>query len=111
MRSRPCARTRSTARCGSTRWRWPASRRRSISCRASCRPREDEGGSVVDERVLDVVSSVSRPMKPGPMKPELLDRIGSRDLEVAVVGLGSVGLPLANAFVEAGFRVLGIDVD
>ena len=29
---------------------------------------------------------------------------------VAVIGMGYVGLPLATAFAEAGFRVLGIDV-
>jgi UDP-N-acetyl-D-glucosamine dehydrogenase len=42
---------------------------------------------------------------------ELFERIRSRDLDIAVIGLGSVGLPLANAFVDAGFRVLGLDVD
>jgi UDP-N-acetyl-D-glucosamine dehydrogenase len=44
-------------------------------------------------------------------KELLLARIGSRDLQVAVVGLGYVGLPLAVAFAEAGFSVVGIDVD
>ncbi|MEZ5989666.1 MAG: nucleotide sugar dehydrogenase [Planctomycetota bacterium] len=33
------------------------------------------------------------------------------DARVAVVGLGYVGLPLAVAFADAGFRVLGLDVD
>jgi UDP-N-acetyl-D-glucosamine dehydrogenase len=33
-----------------------------------------------------------------------------RDRRIAVIGLGYVGLPLAIAFVEAGFEVEGIDV-
>jgi UDP-N-acetyl-D-glucosamine dehydrogenase len=33
------------------------------------------------------------------------------DQEIAVVGLGYVGLPLALAFVEAGCRVVGVDAD
>lgn len=42
---------------------------------------------------------------------ELLDRIERRAARVAVIGLGYVGLPLALALAEAGFRVLGLDVD
>ena len=41
----------------------------------------------------------------------LKERIESRDLTIAVIGLGYVGLPLAAAFAEVGFRVIGIDVD
>ncbi len=41
----------------------------------------------------------------------LITRIESRDIQVAVLGLGYVGLPLAAAFAEAGFRVVGIDID
>lgn len=41
----------------------------------------------------------------------LKERIESRDLTIAVIGLGYVGLPLATAFAEVGFRVIGIDVD
>lgn len=40
-----------------------------------------------------------------------VDRIRSREAVVAVMGLGYVGLPLALAFVEAGFHVIGIDTD
>jgi len=43
--------------------------------------------------------------------PHLLQRIQSRSALVGVVGLGYVGLPLARAFCDAGFRVLGFDVD
>ncbi len=35
----------------------------------------------------------------------------SRDLTVGIIGLGYVGLPLAEAFINAGIRVLGYDVD
>lgn len=42
---------------------------------------------------------------------ELERRIAQRQAIVAVVGLGYVGLPLAVAYAEAGFRVIGIDVD
>jgi len=41
----------------------------------------------------------------------LMEQIASRDLRVAVLGLGYVGLPLAAAFAEAGFNVTGIDID
>ena len=41
----------------------------------------------------------------------LTEQIASRNLRIAVLGLGYVGLPLAVAFAEAGFRVIGVDVD
>ncbi len=46
-----------------------------------------------------------------PTRLQLLDLIESRTATVGVVGLGYVGLPLALAFGEAGFGVLGFDVD
>jgi len=42
---------------------------------------------------------------------DLLQRIEDRSVEIGVVGLGYVGLPLAVAFAEAGFRVTGLDID
>jgi len=42
---------------------------------------------------------------------ELLQRIASRSAVVGVIGQGYVGLPLALVFREAGFPVLGLDVD
>lgn len=42
---------------------------------------------------------------------ELRDKLHARDVTAAVVGLGYVGLPLAMAYVAAGYRVLGYDVD
>src|SRR5262245_58072455 len=41
----------------------------------------------------------------------LRDKLRYRTADVAVVGLGYVGLPLAVMFGRAGFRVHGIDVD
>ena len=41
----------------------------------------------------------------------LLNRIETKTALVGIVGLGYVGLPLGLRFVEAGFRVLGFDVD
>ena len=45
------------------------------------------------------------------MKDQLLSKIQDHTAVVAVVGLGYVGLPLAVAFAEKGFPVVGIDVD
>lgn len=41
----------------------------------------------------------------------LVDKLQSRQAKVGIIGLGYVGLPLAVAFAEAGFSVLGIDSD
>ena len=42
---------------------------------------------------------------------ELLERIRAHTARVGVIGLGYVGLPLALLFEEAGFPVVGFDVD
>ncbi|HEX7153255.1 MAG TPA: nucleotide sugar dehydrogenase [Thermoanaerobaculia bacterium] len=42
---------------------------------------------------------------------ELLAKIERREARVGVIGLGYVGLPLVLLFAEAGFPVLGFDVD
>lgn len=41
----------------------------------------------------------------------LLDSISSRKCNVGVIGLGYVGLPLIDAFVDVGFSCTGFDVD
>lgn len=41
----------------------------------------------------------------GPLK----EKISARSAQVCVIGLGYVGLPMALAFAEAGFHVLGLD--
>ncbi len=45
------------------------------------------------------------------LKQELLSKIKAGNAHIGVVGMGYVGLPLALAFVEKGFRVTGFDVD
>jgi UDP-N-acetyl-D-mannosaminuronate dehydrogenase len=42
---------------------------------------------------------------------ELRQRLEGRTASVGVIGLGYVGLPLAVAFAEAGFSVIGVDAD
>jgi len=42
--------------------------------------------------------------------PQLEERIKNKTAKVCVVGLGYVGLPLAVAFAQAGFKVLGFDM-
>lgn len=41
----------------------------------------------------------------------LQNRIGNRTAMIGIVGLGYVGLPLAEAFAESGFPVRGFDID
>src|SRR5438132_12888079 len=41
----------------------------------------------------------------------LLEAIRARTARIGVIGLGYVGLPLVLLFEEAGFPVLGFDVD
>jgi len=45
------------------------------------------------------------------MAKQLKSKIISKKARVAVIGLGYVGLPLAVAFAQKGFKVLGIDTD
>ncbi len=44
-------------------------------------------------------------------KQQLLAKLADKSALVAIYGLGYVGLPLSLRFSEAGFRVLGFDVD
>src|SRR5215212_6731552 len=41
----------------------------------------------------------------------LMEKIATRRAVVGVIGLGYVGLPLAVAYAEAGFQVVGFDID
>ncbi|QDT65857.1 nucleotide sugar dehydrogenase [Calycomorphotria hydatis] len=45
------------------------------------------------------------------MTDALIAAIESRKARVGIIGLGYVGLPLARAFINAGFQVMGFDVD
>lgn len=42
---------------------------------------------------------------------DLIGRFERREATIGIVGLGYVGLPLAVVLAEAGYRVLGLDVD
>ena len=42
---------------------------------------------------------------------KLKDKIENKSAKICVIGLGYVGLPLAIEFVQAGFNVVGIDID
>ncbi len=42
---------------------------------------------------------------------KLKDKIENKSAKICVIGLGYVGLPLAIEFVQAGFKVFGIDID
>ena len=45
------------------------------------------------------------------MVEQLIESIRDKKATVGVVGLGYVGLPLVHAFVKAGYRTIGFDVD
>lgn len=47
----------------------------------------------------------------GLLKSTILGKISSKNLKVGIAGMGYVGLPLATAFVHAGFTVCGFDND
>jgi UDP-N-acetyl-D-glucosamine dehydrogenase len=44
-------------------------------------------------------------------KLALLQKIQNREVVIGIVGMGYVGLPSAMAFAEAGFTIVGIDID
>ena len=41
----------------------------------------------------------------------LIDKIDDKSAKIGVIGLGYVGLPLAIEFTNAGFNVIGVDID
>ena len=45
------------------------------------------------------------------MAAEYVAKAAKRDLTIGIMGLGYVGLPLAEAFLKVGFRVMGFDID
>ena len=42
---------------------------------------------------------------------KLLNTLKSKKAYIGIIGMGYVGLPLAIAYAESGFKVLGIDID
>ena len=45
------------------------------------------------------------------MKENIIKKIENKSIHIAIIGLGYVGLPLALAFAESGYRVTGFDKD
>lgn len=45
------------------------------------------------------------------LSKSFVKRTKSRDLRIGIVGLGYVGLPLAEAYINEGFSVVGFDID
>lgn len=45
------------------------------------------------------------------IKNELLRKLGEKAAVIGIVGLGYVGLPLMLRYVEAGYKVVGFDID
>ena len=41
----------------------------------------------------------------------LIEKISSRKAQIAIIGLGYVGLPLALRFSQVGFKTIGLDID
>src|SRR5215471_11255993 len=62
-------------------------------------PKSASGSTVVVEGAVSALAS------------GLQQKIADRSAKVGIVGLGYVGLPLALAFAERGFGVVGFDVD
>ncbi|HRJ11979.1 MAG TPA: NAD(P)-binding domain-containing protein, partial [Alphaproteobacteria bacterium] len=45
------------------------------------------------------------------MQAQLADKIENKSALIGIIGLGYVGLPLAKTFADAGFAVLGFDIN
>ncbi len=45
------------------------------------------------------------------VKDKYIEKIGNKEIYIAIVGLGYTGLPLAVEFARAGFKVAGIDIN
>jgi len=57
-----------------------------------------------------LVETLERTSEKGVLADRLRERIAQREAVVGLVGLGYAGLPLAVAFAEAGFNVVGVDL-
>ncbi len=65
----------------------------------------------VSEKKVAAKPVVERRPTASAMAAEFVRKAKKRDLTIGILGLGYVGLPLAEAFLNAGFRVLGFDID
>src|SRR5258706_12799342 len=117
----PCSSACRTVRCCSTRAHcFRATRkicwRPSSQCAepTDALPEPDERNQSPVHPMAQTSTLSARAQAPAPAADpdqRLRERIASRTARVGVVGLGAVGLPLAEAFVEAGFRVHGHETD
>src|ERR1700732_4920154 len=62
---------------------------------------------------LNLATVAEQPAREPALDPceSLLARIRRKHATVGLIGLGYVGLPLARAFTQGGFSVLGFDID
>ena len=45
------------------------------------------------------------------MKQDLINKLNDKTAVIGIVGLGYVGIPLALRYAEAGYKVIGFDID
>ena len=45
------------------------------------------------------------------MKQQLINKLTDKSAIIGIVGLGYVGIPLALRYAEAGYKVVGFDID
>ena len=45
------------------------------------------------------------------MKETLIKKLNNKSAIIGIVGLGYVGLPLSIRYAEAGYKVIGLDID
>jgi UDP-N-acetyl-D-glucosamine dehydrogenase len=57
------------------------------------------------------VKQATTTRKKSPLAERLAERLAARTARIAVVGLGYVGLPLAETFAWGGYPVIGFDID
>src|SRR5512140_1552581 len=69
-----------------------------------------QGDNGYNDRVLGYPCIVQQVKRNSMYKQQLLQRLTDRTARIGTIGLGYVGLPLAVAFAEAGFTVIGLDV-
>src|SRR5947207_15039993 len=81
-------------------------------------PRETVGAADTHWRPATRLATVAAPMasprrsaKTRPVAQSLEQRLENHTARLAVIGLGYVGLPLAVEMAQAGFEVVGIDID
>src|SRR5260370_19547002 len=65
----------------------------------------------VGNPIVTLVAAHWRDISPQPDIESIAERFSNRQGVVGVVGLGYVGLPLSLCACEAGFRVVGFDIN